>query len=157
METHAFLFSPGLWLGQGIISFSMAEDQLKFYARWAVEPVKEGVLRFTQEIEVNSFTDKMFNSFEIAEISPTGFDIQIQNGLIGKVTGKGIVNPKIIAWEFKDNPQNFEGYEIYEKKEDGTYLLRSEFFAGDGLRTIIQGSLWKKQGNPSEVKESSQP
>lgn len=144
INPHSFIFSPGLWLGQGIINFSMAEDQLKFYARWSVEPQQGERIQFNQEIEISGFTDKMINSFELSAISQKQFTITIQNNLVGKVQGKGLIDARVIAWEFRDNPQALEGYEIYEKNEDGSYTLRSEFFAGDGLRTIIQGSLWQK-------------
>lgn len=141
---HLFLFKPGLWLGQGIIRFSMAEDELKFYARWSVEPIQNEKIQFVQEIEINGFTDKMLNTFVLSDLTSNKFAVQIQNNLVGTVVGTGVIDDNAIAWEFRNSSQAFEGYEIYERKVDGSYNMRSEFFAGDGFRTIIQGSLWPK-------------
>jgi len=34
---HLFILEPGLWLGEGKISFSASPEFLRFYTKWTVE------------------------------------------------------------------------------------------------------------------------
>lgn len=139
MKGH-FIFEPGVWEGRGEISFSMAEDRLPFQMRWTVQPDIEGKHLFSQSVEVEEFTENMRNNFCVSEVKEDSFVIELENHLVGKVEGKGVLSPEVIAWEFRENEQGFEGFEIYEKVEGG-YKMRAEFSAGDGLRTLIHGEI----------------
>ena len=136
---HAFIFTPGVWEGNGTITFSMAEDILDFKMSWTVLPLEDEKIFFTQEIDIDGFADKMRNHFCISHISGSEFEIELENNVVGKVIGKGVISPKVLAWEFRRKDQEFEGYEIYELQQDGSYKMRAEFTAGEGLRTQVQG------------------
>jgi hypothetical protein len=138
---HPFIFNPGAWEGEGSITFSMAEDVLHFTTRWVVLPVEAGKIYFSQEVEINSLTEKMRNQFTLFPISKGSFEIQLENQIVGKVVGSGLVTPEAIAWEFRKRDQQFEGYEIYQLQKDGSYKMRAEFTAGDQMRTQILGSI----------------
>lgn len=118
----------------------MAEDQFPFVMRWNIEPSEEGLYRFDQLVEVDDFTENMHNHFVVSKVGESSFNIALQNHLVGKVEGKGVINDNVLAWEFRENEQGFEGFEIYEQKGD-VYLMRAEFSAGDGLRTYIKGKI----------------
>ena len=120
----------------------MAEDRLPFDMRWTVQPTSDGKLCFSQTVEVEDFTENMCNNFCVSEIKADAFEIQLENHLVGKVQGKGVINPNALAWEFRENEQGFEGFEIYEKI-DGGYKMRAEFTAGEGLRTFVHGTIKK--------------
>ncbi|MCC5831468.1 MAG: hypothetical protein JJU12_00290 [Chlamydiales bacterium] len=137
--THRFIFTPGVWSGEGVITFSMAEDVLNFKMEWTILPAEEGKIYFNQVIAVAGFSDKMRNNFSVSDITASDFEIELENGIVGRVVGKGVVGPKVIAWEFRRKDQEFEGYEIYELQESGSYKMRAEFTAGDGLRTHVEG------------------
>jgi hypothetical protein len=137
--THAFIFSPGVWEGKGVITFSMAEDVLNFSMSWTVLPTEDEKIYFNQVIAISEFTDKMHNSFCVSHVTASEFAIELENTIVGKVLGKGVIGPKVIAWEFRGQDQEFEGYEIYELQEDGSYKMRAEFTAGDRLRTHVEG------------------
>lgn len=139
---HLFIFSPGVWEGTGSITFSMAEDVLYFTTRWIVLPMEEQKIYFSQEIAIVTFAEKMRNHFILWPLSPSAFEIQLENQIVGKVIGSGLVTETSIAWEFRRKDQEFEGYEIYELQQDGSYKMRAEFTAGEGLRTHITGSLY---------------
>jgi len=117
----------------------MAEDVLNFSMNWTVLPVEDEKIYFNQIIDIDSFAEKMRNSFCVSAITASDFEIELENNIVGKVVGKGVLSPKVIAWEFRRKDQEFEGYEIYELQENGSYQLRAEFTAGDGLRTHVQG------------------
>lgn len=141
MLRHPFIFSPGAWDGFGTITFSMASDILNFTMRWTVLPVEERKIYFNQEIAIKTFPEKMRNNFTLLPLSDTAFEIQLENQIVGKVVGSGLVTPSTIAWEFRRRDQDFEGYEIYEIQNDGTYKMRAEFTAGEGMRTQIVGAI----------------
>jgi hypothetical protein len=63
--------------------------------------------------------------------------------MLGSVQGKGIIDAKTIAWEFRGHP-DFEGFEVYELQENGDFMLHAEYSSLDQIRTIIDGRIWKK-------------
>ena len=138
---HSFIFAPGVWEGRGTITFSMAEDVLDFSMRWTILPAEEEKIYFNQEIDIKTFPEKMRNNFTLHLLSATTFEIELQNQIVGKAVGSGLITPSTIAWEFRRKDQEFEGYEIYEIQPDGSYKMRAEFTAGGGMRTHITGSI----------------
>jgi len=140
--SHRFIFHPGTWDGSGIITFSMAEDVLEFSMKWIVLPSEDHQTYFHQEIDIKSFPEKMSNHFTIWRISENAFEIQLENNIVGKVLGSGLITPQSIAWEFRRKDQEFEGYEIYELQPDKSYKMRAEFTAGAGMRTQVTGQIY---------------
>lgn len=121
----------------------MADDALDFIMRWKVEPNDDGEIVFRQEITIDDLGQKMNNQFRVSSLTSEAFQIALENQLVGKVCGKGVVDSKVIAWEFREPEQEFDGFEIYELQEDASYKMRAEFTAGEGLRTYVQGQIQK--------------
>lgn len=145
MNQHAFLFNSGVWLGQGTIQLNMVTEELAFFTRWNVEN-KDNSKKVTceQEIQIKGFADMTRNRFIISNMEHGEFVIDLENQAVGKIQGKGLVNDKIIAWEFRISDIGFEGFELYERQEDQSYLLRAEYATTDQFRTLIQGRVWQK-------------
>lgn len=141
MNEHHFIFAPGVWQGHGTITFSMAEDVLEFTMRWTVLPIEDHKIYFHQEIDIEGLPEKMRNNFTLWQISPAAFEIMLENTIVHKVNGSGLVTPTSIAWEFRRKDQEFEGFEIYELQPDGSYKMRAEFTAGAGMRTQVTGRI----------------
>lgn len=145
MNQHAFLFNSGIWLGQGTIQLNMVTEELAFFTRWNIENKNDSKeVACEQEIQIKGFADMTRNKFIISNIEHGEFIIDLENQAVGKIQGKGLINDKIIAWEFRINDLGFEGFEFYEKQEDQSYLLRAEYATIDQFRTIIQGRVWQK-------------
>lgn len=141
---HEFLFKPDTWIGEGKITFSVSPDHIKFYTRW--NPIiiqKETALQWVQEVEMQGNMDKVSNSFMIQPLTDKTFAISLENELIGKATGKGVIDPNKIAWEIK-SVDTFHGFEVYELQENGDYMFHAEYVAQDNFRTIIDGRIWQK-------------
>ena len=119
----------------------MAEDVLTFTVRWTILPIEEKKIYFNQEISIDTFPEKMRNNFTLLPMPPNAFEILLENQIVGKVVGSGLITPATIAWEFRRKDQEFEGYEIYELQQDGSYKMRAEFSAGEGLRTQVSGTI----------------
>lgn len=119
----------------------MAADILNFEMQWNVLPMENASISFHQEINIHEFPEKMKNHFTIWKISPTNFHIQLENQIVNRVLGSGWISDTMIAWEFRQKDQAFEGYEIYERQPDGSYKMKAEFTAGSGLCTQIKGSI----------------
>lgn len=136
---HSFIFEPGVWHGAGKISFSMAEDILDFRMEWTVLPIEDEKIYLNQVIQIEGFSDMMRNHFSISEITSESFHIDLENNIVNRVEGTGILTANVIAWEFRRGDQAFEGYEIYELQPDGSYKVRAEFSSGEGFRTHVQG------------------
>jgi hypothetical protein len=139
---HTFIFNPGKWKGEGLINFSGADDQLAFTMTFEIENLKNERIKFNQIVHIEGFDDVMENHFEISKISAKDFSITLNNHLISNVAGEGLINQKILAWEFH-KPDECEGFEIYEKLDNGDYLMRAEYMGGDEFRTYIKGTLKK--------------
>jgi hypothetical protein len=145
MMQHQFLMTPSAWLGQGTIQLNMVAEELSFFTRWNVNHVNgEGKIESVQEIQVKGLSDVMRNEFFIYGLTAGEFSIDLENQALGKISGKGLVNDKVIAWEFRVEEIGFEGFEFYEKQDDKNYLMRAEYATTDQFRTLIQGRLWQK-------------
>ncbi len=88
--------------------------------------------------------EKVENRFHITPLTETTFSISLENDVIGKGLGKGIISPTKIAWEIK-SLDTFQGFEVYEIQENGDYMLHAEYAAQDGFRTIIDARIWEKK------------
>ncbi|MBA3815348.1 MAG: hypothetical protein H0X29_02285 [Parachlamydiaceae bacterium] len=143
MTKHEFLFSPGQWVGEGRITFSSSADHLRFYTKWLITKDAIGNLLCQQHVEMEGGQDRVINAFLVSNITPDSFAIELSNDLLDKVSGKGIIDPQTIAWEFRGH-NDFEGFEVYESQANGDYMLHAEYSSLEQFRTIIDGRIWKK-------------
>lgn len=154
MSNHAFIFASSSWLGEGKIQLNMVDEELGFVTRWSVsERDPTGKIECIQEIQVKGLSDVMHNEFSFSNLTPNSFSVDLENPALGKVTGVGIINEKVIGWEFRIEDLGFEGFEFYEKQEDGSYLMRAEYATADQFRTVIRGKVWMQ--TVKEVKDQS--
>lgn len=143
MAKHLFLFTPGIWLGEGVVTFSASPEHIRFYTKWQVNDIDSMLaIPCEQKVELQDTNEKVINELSLYNITSTNFLIKLENALFGQVTGKGLIDDKTIAWEFR-SPEAIEGYEVYEIQDNGDYLFHSEY-ASDQFRTIIDGRIWKK-------------
>lgn len=150
MLNHNFILSPNSWIGEGKIQLNMFHEELNFLTRWdAAHKDTEGLIECNQEIQIKGLSDIMNNQFSIFNVTPTTFEIELENMALGKIGGKGIITDKLIAWEFRVPHLGFEGFEFYEKQKDDSYLMRAEYSTSDQYRTLIIGKIWqhKKEKN----------
>lgn len=140
---HAFIFAPASWIGEGKIQLNMVEEELGFVTRWTVsDKDPAGKIECVQEIQVKGLSDVMHNQFFLSNLTGNSFTIDMENPALGRVSGTGVINEKVIGWEFRVPDLGFEGFEFYEKQEDGSYLMRAEYATADQFRTIIRGKVW---------------
>jgi hypothetical protein len=145
MTQHQFLLTPSSWLGQGKIQLNMVSEELAFFTRWNISaPDADGRIECLQEIQVKGLSDIMHNEFFIYSLNGGEFVIDLENQALGKITGKGLINEKVIAWEFRIEDIGFEGFELYEKQDEKNYLMRAEYATNDQFRTLIQGRVWQQ-------------
>jgi hypothetical protein len=82
------------------------------------------------------------------------FAIELENQALGKIVGGGVINDKVIGWEFRMPELGFEGFEFYERQEDDSYLMHAEYTTSDQFRTLIKGRVWQPI-KPSKVNMES--
>jgi len=144
LTAHKFILSPSSWLGEGKIQLNMVEEELGFFTRWNVsQKSNDGKIECVQEIQVKGLSDIMHNQFLFFDLNPGTFSIELDNPSVGKISGKGLITDKVIAWEFRANQVGFEGFEIYEKQLDDSYFMHAEYSTSDQLRTTIKGKVWQ--------------
>lgn len=145
MKHHPFLFTPITWLGQGTIQLNMSSEELTFFTRWTVNNIDtDGRITCLQEIQVKGLAEVMHNDFTLFNFTGSEFSIDLENEALGRVSGKGLLTEKSIAWEFRVEEIGFDGFELYEKIDDKNYTMRAEYATNDQFRTLIQGKLWQK-------------
>jgi len=143
MNKHCFLFKPGYWLGEGKIILNMVEDELRFFTNWNFSTADfEGKISSVQQIEIDGISENMKNELTFYNFTSTGFSVEMENLNIGRVLGKGVFDERLIAWEFRENVLNFEGFETYRLQDDGSYLMHAEYVTSDQFRTQISGKIW---------------
>ena len=130
MFNHTFIFSPGTWFGEGKILLNMVEEELVFNTNWAF-----------YDFQTKTFT------------------VDMENQKVGRIVGTGVYDEKMIAWEFRNNDMNFEGYETYTLQNDGSYWMKGEYVTSDQFRTQIEARIWpqsKEAPAPDESQENEE-
>lgn len=143
MALQEFIFVPSIWLGEGKISFTASPEFIRFYTKWEITQESEGILKATQIVEMHGIEEQVINMFTFKDITPTSFVVQMENNIVGKITGTGLRTEQTIAWEFRSQLA-FEGFEVYEQQENGDYFLHAEYGSPDQYRTIVEGLVWRK-------------
>jgi hypothetical protein len=141
--SHQFIFSPGIWIGEGRILFSSSPESVRFYMRWTVEPQEKGRIIAKQQIEIHGVQDNILNTFTFSSLSDDKFNVQLENDLVGAIKGHGVLDAKSIGWEFRSHP-TFEGFETCCLEENGDYMIHAEYASASAHRTVIDGRVWKK-------------
>ena len=143
MKKHGFILEPNSWIGEGNINLNMVEEDLSFYTKWQIlKKDSVGKIQGIQEIQIGGISENMKNELTFYDFTSNTFTVEMENLNIGRVVGKGVFNEKLIAWEFRDNDLNFEGFETYYLQDDGSYLMHSEYVTSDQFRTQIEGRIW---------------
>ncbi|HSX37778.1 MAG TPA: hypothetical protein VLE95_02995 [Chlamydiales bacterium] len=141
---HSFIFSPGSWQGEGKIILNMIEEELIFNTSWTVQNRDfSGKVGASQNIQIQGLSEGMRNDLIFYDIQPKIFSIDMENPNIGRITGTGLYDEKTIAWEFRNNDMNFEGYETYSLLHDGSYQMKGEYVTSDQFRTRIEARIWQ--------------
>lgn len=143
MALQEFIFVPGIWLGEGKITFTASPEFIRFYTKWEITQESEGILKATQIVEMHGVEEQVINMFTFKDITPTSFVVHMENNIVGKITGTGLRTEQTIAWEFRSQLA-FEGFEVYEQQENGDYFLHAEYGSPDQYRTIVEGLMWRK-------------
>ncbi|CCB85605.1 MULTISPECIES: hypothetical protein [Parachlamydia] len=143
MFQHLFIFQPGLWIGEGKLTFNTSSETLRFFTKWTVSSLVQDEIHTFQQVEMESVTEQMRNHFRFFDITPTSFSLELENETMGKVSGIGVIEQNKIAWEFRSD--TLEGFEVYIfNPELEEYALHAEFSSSEDFRTIIDGKIWKK-------------
>lgn len=149
MSQHQFLLHPGVWIGQGKITFNESPDFVRIYTKWIVQEAEEGIIRCEQQVVPQSETEPMHNHFCFSEFTPASFLVELRSQIVGIVNGHGTIEPETISWEFKrqldGNPSaGLEGFEVYKLQDNGEYFFHAEYTSLGTFRSIVNGRLWKK-------------
>jgi hypothetical protein len=145
---HFFIFQPKSWVGEGVITLNMVEEKLNFFTKWNIsEPDLTGKIQSVQELQISGISENMRNELTFFDFTDNKFSIEMENLNIGKIVGAGIFDEKMLAWEFRENDLNFEGYETYHLQKDGSYQMHAEYVTSDQFRTQIDGKIWQPISN----------
>jgi len=134
-----FIFEPGVWLGEGKVSFSTSQEIVFFRTKWTI--YESGLLE--QRIETVDASEPSMNSFFISDREDNTFKISMENASLEKVYGTGGIEDNRVFWEFPLQ-NDFQGFEIYARINPEEYSFHAEYKLGDLVHTEIHGKLWKK-------------
>ena len=143
---HTFILQPSLWKGEGKISLNMVDEVLTFVTQWNIKDKDvAGKVISSQEIQISGISEYMQNALTFFDFTSKSFSVEMENPNIGKIIGTGLYDDKVLAWQFRDNDMNFEGFETYHLQEDGSYQMHAEYVTSDQFRTQIDGRIWQVQ------------
>ena len=141
---HPFIFSPGLWAGEGKIVLSMVDEELLFHTKWSIQNRDfAGKVACIQEVQISGLSENMRNELVFYDFRPKSFSVDMENSNVGRIVGTGVFDEKMIAWEFRNNDMQFEGYESYSLLPDGSYQMKGEYVTSDQFRTQIEARIWQ--------------
>ncbi len=141
---HHFIFSPGVWLGEGTVLLNLAKEELKYVTKFTVRKEKDSQIEVVQEIQIAGLSDLIKNQFYFYNIKPDRFKIRLESQNLGQLDGEGILKKSLLAWEFRIPEVGFEGFEVYNLSEDDVYLMNAEYTTNQDYRSKVRGKIWKK-------------
>lgn len=150
MSVHQFVFSPGIWLGQGLISFSYSEEKISYYTKWIFEHSEDGIIYAQQHVQKQGEKESLINHLTFSQAIPPHFAVELKNEEIVCVQGKGMWDARQILWTYYPNISNpeietLEGFETYSLQHNGEYISHAEYSSVGGYTTIVDGKIWKKE------------
>lgn len=157
MFNHSFIFSPGAWCGEGKILLNMVEEELIFNTNWAVQDKDfAGKVTCAQEIQIQGLSENMRNELSFYDFQNKTFSVDMENQNVGRIVGTGVYDDSMIAWEFRNNDMNFEGYETYQLQPDGSYQMKGEYVTSDQFRTVIEARIFPNPNASSSEDDEHQ-
>ena len=142
---HSFIFSPGCWAGEGKIILNMVDEELLFNTNWSVQNRDfAGKVACAQDIQISGLSENMRNELIFYDFRAKSFSVDMENPNVGRIVGTGVFDDQMIAWEFRNNDMNFEGYESYALQPDGSYMMKGEYVTSDQFRTQIEARIWQQ-------------
>jgi len=72
---HDFIFKPGLWVGEGRVTFSASPERLRFYTKWTIEKEIEKTVTSQQRVEMEGGGSNVYNTFILSDMTPVSFFI----------------------------------------------------------------------------------
>jgi len=142
MNRH-FIFEEGFWLGKGEIEFSMLPGKLNFYMRWRLRRDKDKI-ESIQEIEIEGGAESLENKIIFSAPQSGCFRVSLENAVMQRLEGSGVIEEDSVAWEFKGNEELLEGFEVYRRQDEG-YIMKAEYVSPDQVKTTICGKIWRQQ------------
>ena len=142
-KNKEFILQPGIWLGQGKISFAHSPENLNYYTKWKIEEQKDGIIKAIQIVELEENKDQRIHSFTFQLMTSTTFQVILEIEGINKVEGAGLYHADFVCWNFQ-NQQDFQGIEIYQRQTHESFTLRSEYGSTEAFKTTIDGLIWFK-------------
>ena len=143
MLLNEFILETGTWLGEGKISFTASPEFIKFYTRWTIEKISDNLIKAIQTVEMIGVLEQLVNTFLITNIKRNSFVITLENNVVESIQGKGLRSESSIAWEFRGQ-KDFEGFEVYERQENGDFFMHAEYGSPEQYRTLVEGLICAK-------------
>jgi len=157
MFNHTFIFHPGTWIGEGKIVLNMVEEELIFNTNWAIQNKDfAGKVSCAQDIQIQGLSENMRNELTFYDFGNKSFSVDMENQNVGRIVGTGVFDDKMIAWEFRNNDMNFEGFETYVLQVDGSYSMHGEYITSDQFRTQIDARISHHSKDVSQPDESQE-
>ena len=132
-EGLEFLTQPGRWEGEGKILLPLGQQTLPFKSTW------EGNGRWwVHRVYLQDVEEPVMNAYRITHQDQQA-RIEMESPHLGGAEGFLLIAEGQVGWEFKGD--EFSGYELFRRRDDGSYDHIAEFCNPGGLQTKITGVL----------------
>lgn len=134
-----FIFSPGVWRGEGMLTFPLLSDKVKFYTQWEITQVAPGKCTAVQTVEMEGLSEQVINRWLFLQSDESSFSLELESASLGQQRGVGGADDSCFSWEvFGD----VKGHERYEQQGE-EWHFDARYGADDLYCTLVQGRLWR--------------
>ena len=119
---HTYLFSPGRWVGKGVLSIIGGSSE-PIGVSMIVSQGGTGTITAHLELEFSE-THREGGLEVVYTVSPKGkdtFDLMQHHSKLGRLVGKGAVTKQTILITFRSDDGTYSGFEAMEKVDAGHY------------------------------------
>lgn len=143
MHSSLFLFTPGIWIGEGTIYIGTASTPIRFFTKWTIQLLGKDRLEAIQRIELQGVAEHITNRYLVSEIHATSFSLTWDTALSPPIHGIGCYSTDSLTWSLMGE-EGFQGEEYYLRQNDGSFVFQATYGTDDAFGTRITGHLWLK-------------
>ena len=75
MDIQPFIFTPGVWIGEGKITFTTSHQFIKFYTKWQINALSKNEFEAVQIVEMQGVEDHVINKYIFTHAGGTNFSL----------------------------------------------------------------------------------
>lgn len=132
------------WRGEGTLTVSDLEQPIQILISLDLVETSShfGSLSYEHSLIFQGMNEVVENTYVLHSFEKGKFQIEISNQAWGKILGVGIFTDRFFGFEIGSHENQFQGYEYYQKTEEGFWSVEGEYVSNGDMRSQVKGFIY---------------